>query len=97
MVHLKALENSFPVIYGSCQSLNPITRYRQAKMLMLDSLRQNVGLWPVKALSLSKKLVEVFQKEKKAKQRFKVSQPYDGAAEISVLQVSCLKKKFKFL
>ena len=39
-----------------------------------------------------KKLVEVFTKEKKAKQRFKVSRPYDRAVEISVLQVSCLKK-----
>ena len=44
-----------------------------------------------------KKLVEVFTKEKKAKQRFKVSRPYDRAAEISGLQVSCFFKKFKFL
>ena len=43
-----------------------------------------------------KKLVEVFTKEKKAKQRIKVSRPYDRAAEISVLQVSCLKKNSNF-
>ncbi len=41
-----------------------------------------------------KNLVKVFQKEKKVTNCFKVSRPYDRAAEISVFHFSTIRKIF---